>query len=57
MTASAIHGRLETATAGLSKVPPMPRTIAQTPAQTPRRALCGEFIHLSENMKSTLATK
>jgi hypothetical protein len=57
MTASAIHGRLETATAGLSNVPPTPSTMAQTPAHTPRRALAGEFIHLSEKMKRTLAAK
>ena len=57
ITANAIHGRLDTATAGFSKVPPIPRTIAQTPAHTPRRALCGEFIHLSEKMKRTLAAK
>ena len=57
ITAKAIHGRLDTATAGLSSVPPTPNTIAHTPAQTPRRALCGEFIHLSEKIKRTLATR
>jgi hypothetical protein len=31
--------------------------MAQTPAMTPRRALCGEFIHLSEKMNRTLATR
>ena len=57
ITATAIHGKLETATAGLASVPPIPSTMAQTPAHTARRAVCGEFIHLSEKMKKTPATR
>jgi hypothetical protein len=53
-TAARIHSQLKTWCE--SSVPVTASSIPNSPANTPRRAVAGEFIHFSERMNNAPAT-